>query len=74
MVFLSGLATNIFLFFLARFGAGISQASTQTVHGSLLADTYPISLRGRIGAAIAASFMPANRASRVDVLQALRSE
>ena len=27
-----------------------------------------------IGAAIAASFMPANRASRVDVLQALRSE
>ena len=33
MVFLSGLATNIFLFFLARFGAGISQASTQTVHG-----------------------------------------
>ena len=50
MVFLSGLATNIFLFFCARFGAGISQASTQTVHGSLLADTYPISLRGRIGA------------------------
>jgi ABC-type branched-subunit amino acid transport system ATPase component/predicted MFS family arabinose efflux permease len=50
MVFLSGLATNILLFFLARFGAGVSQASTQTVHGSLLADTYPISLRGRIGA------------------------
>jgi ABC-type branched-subunit amino acid transport system ATPase component/predicted MFS family arabinose efflux permease len=52
MVFLSGLATSIFLFFLARFGAGVSQASTQTVHGSLLADTYPISLRGRIGAAM----------------------
>ena len=52
MVFLSGLATNIFLFFLARFGAGISQASTQTVHGSLLADTYPISLRGRIFASM----------------------
>ena len=52
MVFLSGLATNIFLFFVARFGAGVSQASTQTVHGSLLADTYPISLRGRIGAAM----------------------
>ena len=48
MVFLSGLATNIFLFFLARFGAGVSQASTQTVHGSLIADTYPISFRGRI--------------------------
>lgn len=52
MVFVSGLATNIFLFFLARFGAGVSQASTQTVHGSLLADTYPISLRGRIYAAM----------------------
>jgi len=52
MVFLTGLATNIFLFFCARFGAGVSQASTQTVHGSLLADTYPISLRGRIGAAM----------------------
>jgi ABC-type branched-subunit amino acid transport system ATPase component/predicted MFS family arabinose efflux permease len=52
MVFLSGLATNIFLFFLARFGAGVSQASTQTVHGSLLADTYPISMRGRIGASM----------------------
>jgi ABC-type branched-subunit amino acid transport system ATPase component/predicted MFS family arabinose efflux permease len=52
MVFLSGLASNIFLFFCARFGAGISQASTQTVHGSLLADTYPISMRGRIGAAM----------------------
>jgi ABC-type branched-subunit amino acid transport system ATPase component/predicted MFS family arabinose efflux permease len=50
MVFLSGLATNIFLFFCARFGAGVSQASTQSVHGSLLADTYPISMRGRIGA------------------------
>jgi ABC-type branched-subunit amino acid transport system ATPase component/predicted MFS family arabinose efflux permease len=52
MVFLSGLATNIFLFFMARFGAGVSQASTQTVHSSLLADTYPISLRGRIYAAM----------------------
>ncbi len=29
MVFASGLAINIFVFFLARFGAGISQASTQ---------------------------------------------
>ena len=52
MVFLSGLATNIFLFFCARFGAGISQASAYTVHGSLLADTYPISLRGRIYSAM----------------------
>jgi ABC-type branched-subunit amino acid transport system ATPase component/predicted MFS family arabinose efflux permease len=52
MVFATGLAINIFVFFLARFGAGISQASTQSVHGSLLADTYPISLRGRLYAAM----------------------
>jgi ABC-type branched-subunit amino acid transport system ATPase component len=30
----------------------VSQASTTVVHGSLLADTYPITLRGRIGAAV----------------------
>ena len=48
MVFATGLATNIFVFFLARFGAGISQSSNNSVHGSLLADTYPISVRGRI--------------------------
>jgi ABC-type branched-subunit amino acid transport system ATPase component/predicted MFS family arabinose efflux permease len=52
MIFFTGLATNIFLFFCARFGAGVSQASTYTVHQSLLADTYPISLRGRIGSAM----------------------
>src|ERR1700722_2606974 len=52
MVFASGLAINIFVFFLARFGAGISQASTNSVHGSLLADTYPISVRGRLYAAM----------------------
>ncbi|MGO8864549.1 MAG: ATP-binding protein [Acidimicrobiales bacterium] len=52
MVFASGLATNIFVFFLARFGAGISQSSTNSVHGSLLADSYPISMRGRLYAAM----------------------
>src|SRR5580658_5410598 len=52
MVFASGIASNIFLFFLARFGAGVSQSSTQTVHASLLADTYPIGLRGRISASM----------------------
>src|SRR5580658_3484711 len=36
MVFASGIASNIFLFFLARFGAGVSQSRTQTVHASLL--------------------------------------
>jgi ABC-type branched-subunit amino acid transport system ATPase component/predicted MFS family arabinose efflux permease len=50
MVFATGLANNIFVFFLARFGVGVSQSSTTTVHGSLLADTYPITLRGRISA------------------------
>jgi ABC-type branched-subunit amino acid transport system ATPase component/predicted MFS family arabinose efflux permease len=53
MVFATGVASNIFLFFLARFGAGVSQSSTQTVHTSLLADTYPIGLRGRISAGMA---------------------
>ena len=51
MVLASGLAVNIFTFFLARFGAGISQASNQTVHPSLLADAYPIGVRGRMAAA-----------------------
>ncbi len=65
MVFATGLAANIFLFFLARFGAGISQASTQTVHGSLLADTYPISLRGRISASMSIGMGIATAASPV---------
>jgi ABC-type branched-subunit amino acid transport system ATPase component/predicted MFS family arabinose efflux permease len=52
MVVASGLAPTIFLFFLARFGAGISQSSNNSVNGSLLADAYPISLRGRLYAAM----------------------
>jgi ABC-type branched-subunit amino acid transport system ATPase component/predicted MFS family arabinose efflux permease len=50
MVFLSGLAVSAFMLFWVRFGAGIAKANTLPVHGSLLADTYPISLRGRIAA------------------------
>src|SRR5262245_16097155 len=53
MVFLSGLAVSAFMLFWTRFGVGIAKANTLPVHGSLLADTYPISLRGRIAAAIA---------------------
>ena len=49
-VFLSGLAVNALMLFWTRFGAGIAKANTLPVHGSLLADTYPISLRGRIAA------------------------
>ena len=50
MVFLSGLAVSAFMLFWVRFGAGIAKANTLPVHGSLIADTYPISLRGRIAA------------------------
>ncbi len=53
MVFLSGLVTNAFMLFWTRFGAGISKANTLPVHSSLLADTYPVSVRGRIGGTIA---------------------
>ena len=49
-VFLSGLATNAFMLFCTRFGAGIAKANTLPVHGSLLADTYPIGVRGRLSA------------------------
>lgn len=49
-VFLSGLAPNAFALFCTRFGAGIAKANTLPVHGSLLADAYPIGVRGRLGA------------------------
>jgi len=51
MVFACGLASNAFLFFLARFGVGVAKSSTLPVHGSMLADTYPIGVRGRIASA-----------------------
>ena len=34
----------------AYVGAGIAKSNTQPVHSSLLADTYPVTVRGRIGA------------------------
>ncbi len=49
-VFLSGLAVNAFMLFWTRFGVGIAKSNTITVHSSLIADTYPIGVRGRIGA------------------------
>lgn len=55
MVFLTGFVANAFMLFWTRFGAGIAKSNTQPVHGSLLADTYPITVRGRIGGAIAMS-------------------
>ncbi|GJM37654.1 MAG: hypothetical protein DHS20C19_10210 [Acidimicrobiales bacterium] len=46
--FLSGIAVNAFMFFWTRFFTGISKANTITVHSTLLADTYPIAIRGRM--------------------------
>ncbi len=48
---LTGAAVNAFMLFWMRFGAGISKANTITVHSTLLADTYPIGVRGRMYAA-----------------------
>nr|WP_194903897.1 ATP-binding protein [Catenulispora rubra] len=50
MVVASGLAANVFLLFLARFGVGVAKASTLPVHGSMVADAYPIGIRGRLAA------------------------
>jgi ABC-type branched-subunit amino acid transport system ATPase component/predicted MFS family arabinose efflux permease len=52
MVFASGLAVNAFALFWARFGVGVTKANNYPVHGSLIADTYPIQVRGRVNAAI----------------------
>ena len=49
MVFLSGFAVNAFTLFCTRFGAGVAKSNTIPVHSSLLADAYPIGVRGRIG-------------------------
>ncbi|MDG2025906.1 MAG: ATP-binding protein [Acidimicrobiales bacterium] len=44
----SGLARHVVVFFFARLGTGVSKANTLPVHGSLIADQYPIGVRGRI--------------------------
>ena len=36
--------------FLARFGVGMAKSNTYPVQGSLIADAYPIGVRGRISA------------------------
>ncbi len=51
MVFLSGMAVNAFTLFVARLGVGVSKANTGPVHGSIIADAYPIGVRGRISGA-----------------------
>ncbi|MCQ3809097.1 MAG: MFS transporter [Acidimicrobiia bacterium] len=45
---LSGLARHVVVFFFARLGTGISKSNTLPVHNSLIADQYPIGVRGRI--------------------------
>lgn len=49
---LSAAAPNALFLFLSRFVSGVAKANTLPVHGSLLADAYPIGVRGRIGAVI----------------------
>ncbi len=48
MLALSGLAINAFMLFWTQLGAGISKANTFSVQWSLLADRYPIRVRGRV--------------------------
>jgi ABC-type branched-subunit amino acid transport system ATPase component/predicted MFS family arabinose efflux permease len=43
-----GFAVNAFMLFWTRLGVGVSKASTISVHSSLLADAYPIEVRGRV--------------------------
>jgi ABC-type branched-subunit amino acid transport system ATPase component/predicted MFS family arabinose efflux permease len=50
MLFVSGLAVNAFTLFCARLGVGIGKSATIPVHGSLIADSYPIGVRGRVSA------------------------
>ena len=49
-VFFSGLAFNAFTLFIARFGVGIAKSANTTVHPALVADVYPIGVRGRFSA------------------------
>ena len=46
----SGMVVNAFQLFVARFFAGVAKANTLTVPNSILADTYPIGVRGRLAA------------------------
>ena len=46
----SGFALNAFMLFWTRFATGITKANTIPVHGSLIADNYPIGVRARVSA------------------------
>ena len=47
----SGLVVNAFQLFWTRLGVGVAKSSA-TVHQSMIADTYPIGIRGRISASM----------------------
>jgi ABC-type branched-subunit amino acid transport system ATPase component/predicted MFS family arabinose efflux permease len=49
-VMASGFAVNAFMLFWTRFATGITKANTIPVHGSLIADAYPIGVRARVSA------------------------
>jgi ABC-type branched-subunit amino acid transport system ATPase component/predicted MFS family arabinose efflux permease len=51
-VMASGFAVNAFMLFWTRFATGIAKANTIPVHGSLIADNYPIGVRARMSAAM----------------------
>jgi ABC-type branched-subunit amino acid transport system ATPase component/predicted MFS family arabinose efflux permease len=51
-LFTCGLAVNAFTLFLSRLGVGVAKSSNLPVGGSLIADAYPINIRGRVNAAI----------------------
>lgn len=52
MAAVSAASVNAFMLFWARFGSGLAKSATMPVHASLLADTYPIGVRGRVSSLI----------------------
>ncbi|MGO9872807.1 MAG: MFS transporter [Acidimicrobiia bacterium] len=52
MVFACGFAANAFVLFVARFGVGATKSNTYPAQGSLLADAYPVAVRGRVNATV----------------------
>jgi len=62
IVLLTGLVQNAFWLFLARLGAGITQAHSLPVNAPLVMDTYPIPARSRVFAAYS-SFEVVGRAA-----------
>lgn len=52
MMVVSAVAPNIFVFFWGRFGGGIAKSNSGPVQQSMLADAYPIGIRGRLQATL----------------------